>query len=472
MQKYNSIDIFISYSHHDKVFARRLLRELGARGFHVWLDERELPVGAELTNTIRGHIEAADLVLVVASTASAESTWVSLELEHARTHRRPIVPFFVEPVADRDPFRDHKGIDVPLPQEFGRAVLALMEGVMQAFDRELPPIDPTLLETGLRELASEELALEPLIIGCLDGEGLHGQNVNSVCMASFYTLDYALNALLELRPTESQAWVTARCFAIAGAGFDALLRWIERSSDGGGALVGAVGTRLKSTLLAPALKLLGECSLPNNHALYSFIDHNADQLSVSMRHTVLRLVTWPPRGPDRMADTLARVALAYFPDADHVRDMWKYWIFDGKFDGDPRNPGQLAREFHIAQEQNLQGWAPVYDALQTHVHELLHDPSRERVWTAIDHLIANAEEHTPLADRLANEIDRATASAEWQNWAQQDPQSAEEMLWHASMHAAEARGDHNWLNAMKKAEAMIVFDKRRKTEKVASNKDI
>jgi hypothetical protein len=107
METEPGVTVFLSHSHRDKVVARRLLRELGARGFRAWLDEREPRLGAALTTTIRGQIEAADVVLVVASTASAESKWVALELDHARGRGRPIIPLLIEPVADRESFRDH-----------------------------------------------------------------------------------------------------------------------------------------------------------------------------------------------------------------------------------------------------------------------------------------------------------------------------------------------------------------------------
>ena len=40
--------VFMSHSHTDKPFARRLSADLGALGAHVWLDEAELKVGDSL----------------------------------------------------------------------------------------------------------------------------------------------------------------------------------------------------------------------------------------------------------------------------------------------------------------------------------------------------------------------------------------------------------------------------------------
>lgn len=398
------LTVFISYSHHDKIIARRLLRELGARGFRAWLDEEELRFGAALRTTIRGQIEAADAVLVVASAASAASEWVGLELEHARAHGRLIVPLLIEAVASRSLFDDNKGVEVPSPQAFGRAVLAVMRGLMHEFKCELPAADPVVLETGLRALALEERTLEPLVVGCLDGEGLHQQHESAVYGAPFHALDHALNVLMELRPKASIAFAAARGFATVGAGYDALRRWIERSDDGGTPLVSAVGKRLDSTLLAPALELLGTCVRPNNQALYNFIHRNADQMNAPTRRETLRVLTWPRRSPGALGSTLGRVALECFPDAVEVSDMWVRWIYDGQFDGNPSSPHDLARELGIAHERNLQGWAPVHDALRNHVRSLLRQPSRERIWTAILHLQANADERTPVVARLASEM--------------------------------------------------------------------
>src|SRR5262245_54568858 len=62
--------VFISYTHQDRRVARRVRRRLEAHGIRAWLDERQLRLGSALTPTILRHIEAADVVVVVASAAS------------------------------------------------------------------------------------------------------------------------------------------------------------------------------------------------------------------------------------------------------------------------------------------------------------------------------------------------------------------------------------------------------------------
>ena len=58
--------IFLSHTHADKSFVRRLASDLKTRGVKVWLDEWELGVGDSLTQRIQaGILEAGYLALVL-----------------------------------------------------------------------------------------------------------------------------------------------------------------------------------------------------------------------------------------------------------------------------------------------------------------------------------------------------------------------------------------------------------------------
>ena len=50
----------------------------------MWIDEAELRFGAQLGATLQARIEEPDVVVVVASEASAISTWVAFEIRHAQ----------------------------------------------------------------------------------------------------------------------------------------------------------------------------------------------------------------------------------------------------------------------------------------------------------------------------------------------------------------------------------------------------
>jgi hypothetical protein len=75
--------VFISYSHADKTFARRIAADLQRVGCRVWIDEGELNVGDRLMPKIRAAIEDMDFVVAVLSNTSVESEWVKVELDLA-----------------------------------------------------------------------------------------------------------------------------------------------------------------------------------------------------------------------------------------------------------------------------------------------------------------------------------------------------------------------------------------------------
>lgn len=72
---------FISYSHADKSFARRLYDTLQGRGIRCWLDEKQMNPGDDIYQEIDRGIRYWDKVLLCASHTSLTSWWVDNELE-------------------------------------------------------------------------------------------------------------------------------------------------------------------------------------------------------------------------------------------------------------------------------------------------------------------------------------------------------------------------------------------------------
>jgi hypothetical protein len=136
------LKVFLSHSHVDKRVARRLVRRLTAHGVKVWIDERKLRIGSVLTSSLRDQILAANVVLVIASQASAASEWVKSELEFALQHDKTIVPFFIEPVTEHERFHNHLGVDATSPQAFADAIHGLMRDLFLSIDLEVPPAAP------------------------------------------------------------------------------------------------------------------------------------------------------------------------------------------------------------------------------------------------------------------------------------------------------------------------------------------
>lgn len=75
--------LFLSHSHRDKVFVRRLGEDLRARGLRVWIDEAEMAVGESLLDRIESAIAEMDFLAVVLSPDSVGSPWVKEELKMA-----------------------------------------------------------------------------------------------------------------------------------------------------------------------------------------------------------------------------------------------------------------------------------------------------------------------------------------------------------------------------------------------------
>ena len=74
---------FISYSHQDKAFARRLHDTLQGRGIRCWLDEKQLRGGDDILDHVDRGIRLWDKVLLCCSKNSLTSGWVETELDKA-----------------------------------------------------------------------------------------------------------------------------------------------------------------------------------------------------------------------------------------------------------------------------------------------------------------------------------------------------------------------------------------------------
>jgi hypothetical protein len=74
---------FISYSHADKAFARRVHDTLQGRGIRCWLDEKQINIGDEFATEINQGIRLWDKILVCCSETSLKSYWVDRELSTA-----------------------------------------------------------------------------------------------------------------------------------------------------------------------------------------------------------------------------------------------------------------------------------------------------------------------------------------------------------------------------------------------------
>lgn len=82
----NLRDIFISYSHIDKIFAKKLVQKLESHGVKVWLDEKSLEVGDLIVRSVFKAIEKCSFFAVILSRNSVKSEWVKREIDLATSH--------------------------------------------------------------------------------------------------------------------------------------------------------------------------------------------------------------------------------------------------------------------------------------------------------------------------------------------------------------------------------------------------
>ena len=76
-------NVFVSYSHKDKVFASMLAEELRSYGIGTWVDELEMRPGDHLFEKISRGITKSDFLIVILSPNSVNSKWVKREVHPA-----------------------------------------------------------------------------------------------------------------------------------------------------------------------------------------------------------------------------------------------------------------------------------------------------------------------------------------------------------------------------------------------------
>lgn len=79
---------FISYSHTEKTFARRLHDQLQGKGIRCWLDEKDIKPGQRIHDVVDRAIRLHDRLILCCSESSLKSWWVRDEIRKAQEKER------------------------------------------------------------------------------------------------------------------------------------------------------------------------------------------------------------------------------------------------------------------------------------------------------------------------------------------------------------------------------------------------
>ena len=127
------LNIFISYSRSDMVFADRLVAVLEGRGFICLIDRRDLQYGEEWQAVLRDFIRQADTVIYVVSPRSIASQWCRWEVAEVASLSKRLVPIVLEQVPQEQ-----------LPPQIGVVHLMPFGGSVE-FDRQIGVLERVLL---------------------------------------------------------------------------------------------------------------------------------------------------------------------------------------------------------------------------------------------------------------------------------------------------------------------------------------
>ena len=102
-------DVFISYSHNDRIKATMVLNILEQNGIRCWIDYRDAVPGIDYAGSIVRAIKSSKFFVLILSAASSASQHVLNEVNSAVNAGATIIPFRLEDVEFNDSFEYYLG---------------------------------------------------------------------------------------------------------------------------------------------------------------------------------------------------------------------------------------------------------------------------------------------------------------------------------------------------------------------------
>lgn len=100
----NNHDVFISYSSKEKEYAYELKDILESNGISCWIAPLSIPEGATYLSCAPQSLRQCRIFLLVLSSNSQQSPWVSAEVESAFKYHKIIIPYVIDNAPMKDEF--------------------------------------------------------------------------------------------------------------------------------------------------------------------------------------------------------------------------------------------------------------------------------------------------------------------------------------------------------------------------------
>ena len=135
--------IFLSHTHADKPFVRRLAQDLQVAGVRVWLDEAEMMIGDSLIEKIREGIDQMEYLGVILSQHSVKSEWVKREVDVAMNQeiegkRVKVLPLVIDDCELPGFLKGKLYADFRVPEQYEEALGKILRrlGIEEALSRD------------------------------------------------------------------------------------------------------------------------------------------------------------------------------------------------------------------------------------------------------------------------------------------------------------------------------------------------
>jgi eukaryotic-like serine/threonine-protein kinase len=132
LQEWDDYDIFISYSHQDEEFVRRLSAAFSQADKKFWLDRNSIPLTSKWREEIYEGVEKANNLVAIISPDSVSSTACQEEIEHAVRLGKRLVPVMHRYTPSRtvhDALREYQFIPFSEQDDFEQAVQILITAI-------------------------------------------------------------------------------------------------------------------------------------------------------------------------------------------------------------------------------------------------------------------------------------------------------------------------------------------------------